>query len=303
MPANGRYAYLAIAGVVLALCSLGASIVARWRRAGALLVAIATIVIALDWLVPLRRCLVAYDEATTLVSALRADLIGVSATHEQENVVLFVDDPPDFIKGGAGEPIAKVLQYGLAESVRPPFGPTARAPMPLPLAVSRGARLALDALPGTIRYHWDGSAGRLMPIAPEQAPFQWGLEIDSYDSSTGRLETRCDRCNLTRLVLLTAALPIVAAPIEEPIAGRARFDVSTDLLRGLGRLDDSEGFLWIEEPADNGQSSTSVAAGAGAISPIVRFPLGGDAAQNLADAAAKMRRDQNGVNAGREDDR
>jgi hypothetical protein len=52
--------------------------------------------------------------------------------------------------------------------------------------------------------------------------------------------------------------------------------VSVDLLRGLTRLDDGDAFLWVEERA--------------AISPIVRFPLMGDAARNVADAAAKIRR-------------
>jgi hypothetical protein len=290
VPANGRYAYLAIAGVVLAVCSLGAAIAARWPRTGARIVAIATIAVAIDWLVPLLRILPAYDAATERVSALRADLIGVSALHEKDDVVLLVDDPPDFIKGDAGEPIAKVLQYGLAESVRPPFGPALRAPVPLPSAVGSTARAALDALPGTTRHRWDGNAERLMPVAAEPPSMPRNLEVDSYDPSTGRLEATCGRCDsTTRAVLLTAALPIVIAPVDEPASGRVGFDVPSDLLRGLGRLADGDAFLWVEQPA--------------ALSPIVRFALDGDVARNLAEAAAKIRRDRDSAQTDREDDR
>ena len=178
---------------------LGGTIAVRWPRAGASLVAIALIAIAIDWLVPLRRCLLAYDEASALVAAVRADVTSVAAEHAADAAVLLIDSPPDFIKGASGEPIAKVLQYGLAESVRPPFGFVERAPIPLPFVVGGSARAALDDLHGTIRYRWDSYAGRLIPVAPESPSPEPGARgsVRSYDTATGHLETSCHDCAAT----------------------------------------------------------------------------------------------------------
>jgi hypothetical protein len=118
-----------------------------------------------------------------------------------------------------------------------------------------------------------------MPVAPEPSPPPALLEVESYDPADGRLDAHCDRCDSTRVVILTASLPVMIDSIEIPAAGRARFDVPADLLRGLARLDDGAAFLWVEEP--------------GAVSSIARFALTGDVAQNVADAAVKIRRDRN----------
>ena len=56
------------------------------------------------------------------MTAVRSDVLGVAAEHASAGTTVLIENPPDFVKGAAREPIAKVFQYGLAESVRPPFG-------------------------------------------------------------------------------------------------------------------------------------------------------------------------------------
>ena len=48
VPANGRYAYLAIAGVVLAIGGLATQPATRWPRLGAIAILAASIVVAVD---------------------------------------------------------------------------------------------------------------------------------------------------------------------------------------------------------------------------------------------------------------
>ncbi len=193
---------------------------------------------------------------------------------------MLVENPPDFVKGAAREPIAKVFQYGLAESVRPPFGPLARAPIPLPQSLSATSKAALAALPGTIRYRWDAYAERLMPVPAEAAP-RATLDIGPFDPVAGRLGASCGSCGSTRLVVLTSALPFVL-PALEATAGRAAFAVSRDFLRGLDGLGPGPAFFWVEEDGDGGAT---------AISAIARFDVGAAAAESFAEAAAKIRRD------------
>ena len=88
VPANGRYAYFAIAGVLLAICGLAAPIVARWPRAGALAMGAAIAIIGVDWFSALRPTVDAYERASALVAAVRADVIGVAVEHAAGDRVL-----------------------------------------------------------------------------------------------------------------------------------------------------------------------------------------------------------------------
>ncbi|HEX2465706.1 MAG TPA: glucosyltransferase domain-containing protein [Thermoanaerobaculia bacterium] len=277
VPANGRYAYLAIAGVVVVIGGLGARVAARSSRLGVIAIAAASIAVAADWIGALRHTVEAYDRARALVAAVRSDVLGVAAEHADTDTVVLVESPPDFIEGAAHEPIAKVFQYGLAESVRPPFGPLARAPVPLPESLSASSRAALAALPRTVRYRWDSHVERLMPVAADAAPLAT-LEIGPFDPVAGRLTASCEGCGSTRLVVLTSALPFVL-PALETTAGRVTFAVSNDFLRGLDDLGPGPAFFWVEE---SGEGATT------AISPIARFDLGTGAAESFAEAAANI---------------
>jgi hypothetical protein len=281
VPANGRYAYLSIAGIVVAICALPAPIAARWPRAGTVLTAAALVAIGIDWVTALRPTVSAYRRASALVASVRSYTIGVAAELEGTRSLLLIEDPPDFVKGVRVEPIAKVLQYGLAESVRPPFGPLESAPIPVGAAIRPAARAALGGLPGIARYRWDSNAARLMPVGREPAP-EATLDLGPFDAAGGRLVTDCNDCASIRLVVLTPALPFVLAP-EQSATGQARFEVSRDLLDGLAGLGSGTAFFWVEE----GDHLATTA-----LSPIARFELA-DAARSFADAAdaaAKMRR-------------
>jgi hypothetical protein len=280
VPANGRYAYLAIAGVVLAIGGLAGQIAARWPRLGAMVIAGVSIAVAAGWLGPLRHTVAAYDRARALVATVRSEVLSVAAEHAGAGTVVLVESPPDFVKGAAHEPVAKVFQYGLAEAVRPPFGPLLRAPVPLPVALGAPAEAALAALPGTARYRWDPNAGRLLPVAPEPAPTAT-LDLGPFDPVAGRLTAACGGCAAPRLVILTSALPFVLAP-EEIAGGRATYAVSSDFLRGLDDLGAGPAFFWVEQRGDGD---------AVAMSAIARFEVGAGAAQSFAEAAATMRRD------------
>jgi hypothetical protein len=278
VPATGRYAYLTIAGVLLVLASLDAATTARWPRAGSIVTAVALAVLLLDWLGLVRSYLAANDQASALAAAVRGEVLRVAA-EAPAPMLLLIEGHPDFVKSPAGAPVAKVLQYGLAESVQPPFGPLERPLVPIPGSVVEEARQALGALPDVIRYRWDETAPVLARVEPATPPPPV-LEVLAIDRAAGLLDATCNACESARLVVLTAVLPFVGTPVATE-ASVARFAVPAAFLRGVARHQSGPAFFWIEERAGGGPT---------ALSPIGRFSLAGDPLQGFADAAAKIRR-------------
>jgi hypothetical protein len=278
VPANGRYAYLAIAGAVLAMVALAGAIAARWPRAGTLLAALALTTLAADWVLLLRAYLDANDRAAVLVAAVRGEVARVSA-RAPAGELLLIEDAPDFVKGTSGAPLAKVFQYGLAQSVRPPFGTLDRPVVAVPASIAEEARRALGELGGAARYRWDAASGAIAEVPHQPAPPS-SLDLLAIDPTGGFLEASCDRCDAARLVVLTAVLPWNAPPIETGV-DRARFAIPAAFLRGAALHDGGPAFFWIEQRADGAPIERSA---------IARFALAPDPLPSFAEAAAKIRR-------------
>jgi hypothetical protein len=294
VPANGRYAYLAVAGVLLAIVALAAAATERWRRAGTLVMVGALGVVALDWAVLLRGHLDAHGRASDLVAEVRREVARVAESSPPE-VTILVEDHPHFVSTATGAPVAKVLQYGLSESILPPFGSSARAVVPLPAIVAAPARAALGALAGTARYRWNDAARRLDPIAEEggtrgdagarSSAHVVGtkpprIEVDTSMAASGLLAATCSDCEAVRLVVVTAPFPF-AAPPASSTGGRATFAVPDRFLRGVARQQQGPAFFWIEE-----RRGEDVVA----MSDVARFSLDADAPLSFARAAAKIAR-------------
>lgn len=280
VPANGRYAYLAVAGVLLVVTGLAAALVGRWPRAGAVVAVIAVSVLAADWRSLLRHHLEANDAASAQVQAVRAEVLRI-ASETSADALLLIEDHPDFVESALGAPIAKALQYGLAESLRPPFGALDRTVLPMPASITAGARAALGTLRGAARYRWDAASGTLTSVAPSIPPPP-ALGILVVDASGSFLDVSCAACTGARLVVLTAAMPFVAAPISTG-EGRARFAAPIPFLRGIASHQRGPAFFWVEEQATGVPTS---------LSAIGRISLDADPVSAFVAAAAKIRRDQ-----------
>ena len=280
VPANGRYAYLAIAGVVLAIGGLGGAFAARWPRLGAIAILAASIAVAADWIGPLRHTLAAYDRARALVAAVRSDVLGVAAEHGGEGTSRAgrgraglrqgrrsrtdrqgvpvrprrVGSPPVRSAGARAHPTAGVAERIVQSRARRPAGHR---------SVSLGLRRrTTDA----------GRGGRGAATDARVGPF---------DPVAGRLAASCATLRLDASRRPHLRAPVRVPPLEAT-AGRATFAVSSDFLRGLDGLGPGPAFFWVEEVGDGG---------ANAMSAIARFDVGVDAAESFAEAAAKIRRD------------
>jgi hypothetical protein len=126
--------------------------------------AAAVAALAVFWTVLLTGYLATYRQAGRTARAVQTALAtAAAAAHPGDR--LFVTGHPAFIENAAGVPLAQVLRYGLADSVRPPFG-EARVPV-YPLPPLTAAELApLAAMPARS----PGPATAPMPATPETAP-------------------------------------------------------------------------------------------------------------------------------------
>jgi hypothetical protein len=160
VPANGRYAYLAAAGLAVAASGLAA----LPGRVPAVAGTAAVVALAVHWGVLLVPVVTAHQRAGALAARVADGLAALPG-----DAPAFVSGHPLFVETAGGVPLAQVLRYGLADSVAPPFRASRRAVYPLPrglAAASRGA-LARD-LPAAAFPRWDG--GRFVPTAPPPAP-------------------------------------------------------------------------------------------------------------------------------------
>jgi len=170
VPANGRYAYLAAAGLALALGRLAAAAVGGGRAAA--VAALAVGLLAAWWMALLAGSVGDHRRAGELSRRVTADLAAAlaaaPAAADAPPAPVFVVAPPLFLRNAAGVPVAQVLRYGLSDSQQPPFAEPAAATAVYPLPPSRPADLAplAAALPAARFYLWDAEAGELRSIRP-----------------------------------------------------------------------------------------------------------------------------------------
>jgi hypothetical protein len=238
VPANGRYWYLAVAGVVLGLSAL---IRARVKLLAPEVFALTGLV----WAFLLHGYLDLYQEAGETARAVQRELLRTAAGPAGPR---FLTGVPDFLRNPAGAPVAQVLRYGVWDAVHPPFSRAATPVYPLPplhdvelLPLRRGA-------PGSRIEEWDAQRhtvrpAPLPPLQPESA------ELTVLGSSTEAVQVAVPPGVHARfrLIVLARGNPAVVELGPEAVQGgilRAPFPA--EFCQTMERLYGGEMFWWIE---------------------------------------------------------
>lgn len=244
VPANGRYWYLAVAGVALSLSSL-----LRARRSTPATVALAAA--GLFWGVLLHAYLGVYLEAGETARAVQRELVRSAPAARR-----FLTGHPDFLRNEIGMPAAQVLRYGVWDSVHPPFVEAAVPVFPLPplqgaelLPIVRGA-------PGSRIDVWDAQRRELRPAVlppagaepaeltvlgpPDEAAIDPSRDVVQVQVPPGIHER-------FRLIVVTRGNPaVVDLPPGAVQEGILRAPFPEDFCRSMDRLYGREMFWWIE---------------------------------------------------------
>lgn len=149
VPGNGRYWYLAAAGIAMAVC-----FAARGLRSLA-----PAVVVLLVWAVLLAGCVGAYIEAGRTARTIQTELLRVRPGTET-----FVTRYPYFVESAVQVPVAQVYHYGVWDSLHPPFTRESVSVYPLPPLQGIEILPVLLGRPGSAVYEWE--AGKLRRFAP-----------------------------------------------------------------------------------------------------------------------------------------
>jgi hypothetical protein len=249
VPANGRYWYLAAAGVALSL-----SVATRALLRERLLTAVALGLVGLFWGVLLFRSLSVYREAGETARTIQEDLIRTAEPGGQAK--RFLTGHPDFLKNESGVPIAQVLRYGVWDAVHPPFVKSAVEVYPLPplpgldlLPVVRGA-------PGSRIDAWDPRLREVRRVVPS---FGGALpaELRVIGPPEGAaIDTAHDLAAVAvpggfqaafRLIVISRGNPAAVEVGQEALQdGILRAPFPDDFCRTMDRLYGGEQLWWIE---------------------------------------------------------
>lgn len=236
VPANGRYWYLAAAGVVLSL-----SFLARMR--GGFLAPV-----VLFWGVLLHGYLGVHLEAGETARSIQSGLV-------RSGGASFLTGHPDFLTNEAGVPIAQVLRYGVWDAVHPPFVQAAVPVYPLPplqdlelLPIVRGA-------PGSRIDAWDPELRQLRQVAPPAGTAPAELTVLGppggavVDTAREGLQVAVPPAQHVRfrLIVISRGNPAVIDLGPEAVqGGTLRASFPDDFCRTMHRLYGGEMFWWIE---------------------------------------------------------
>jgi hypothetical protein len=153
VPGNGRYWYLAAAGVAMSVC-----FAVRGRLAP-----VAAGLLAACWGALLAESVDAYVAAGRTARTIQAKLVRAGRTSPAP---AFLTRYPYFLENEARVPVAQVYHYGVWDAVHPPFVPVRLPVRPLPpLAGAELLPVALGA-PGSTIWEWNGKAGTLRRFTP-----------------------------------------------------------------------------------------------------------------------------------------
>jgi len=167
VPANGRYWYLAAAGVAMSVAFLARWLFAVTRPPWRGLAPAAVGLLAVAWSLLLAGYVGATVEAGRTARRVQTAILRAGRASAE----MFVTRHPDFVLNSSRVPIAQVLRYGLWDSVHPPFV-TQSIPL-YPLPPLAGAELLPVALgePASPIYEWEeGSLRRFVPPSAISLP-------------------------------------------------------------------------------------------------------------------------------------
>jgi hypothetical protein len=176
VPGNGRYWYLASAGVALSLVGLGRAVFVAVGSRTRVLAPVAVALVGLGWAWLLAGDLRVYREAGRTARDIQRELIRIhGAGGAGPGGRIFVTRYPYFLVNEAQVPLAQVYHYGLRDAVHPPFAGAAVPVWPLPPL--RGGELLPVALgsPGSGIFEWDATSRTLRPAAvdhPDPPPVE-----------------------------------------------------------------------------------------------------------------------------------
>ena len=175
VPGNGRYWYLAAAGISLSLAFLARTAFAAIRSRARYLSPAALALFGLFWGVLLGHYLAVYAEAGETSRQIQQELIRTGGPAG----VRFLTHYPSFLTNERGVPVAQVYHYGVWDAVHPPF---VDAGMPVyPLPQLEGAELlpVLRGAPGSRIYAWD--AGLREVAVPPSGNEPVELAVDGFN--------------------------------------------------------------------------------------------------------------------------
>jgi hypothetical protein len=161
VPGDGRYWYLAAAGVALSLAFVARAVWAAIPSRARVLGPVALGLFGLFWAALLVENLGVYSEAGRTARQIQQGLLGTTSPG-----VRFLTGYPLFLTNERGVPVAQVYHYGVWDAVHPPFVQDAVPVYPLPrlagaelLPVRRGA-------PESRIYGWDAQSRKIREVAP-----------------------------------------------------------------------------------------------------------------------------------------
>jgi hypothetical protein len=166
VPANGRYWYLASAGVALSAVVLGRAVFIAGRSRARVLAPVTVLLLGLGWAWLLADEVRTYREAARAARDIQQQLIRIQGAGEAASGRrLFLTRYPYFLVNEAQVPLAQVYHYGLRDAVNPPF--SAAAVPVWPLVPLQGPELLPVALgpPGSGIFEWDATSGTIRPAA------------------------------------------------------------------------------------------------------------------------------------------
>jgi hypothetical protein len=247
VPANGRYWYLAAAGVAWGLAAL---LRGRVRSPAPELL----VLVVLVWGFLLHGYLDVYQEAGVTAGEVQQELLRTA--EPGATGARFLVAPPDFLRNPRGVPVAQVLRYGVWDAVHPPFAPAAVEVYPLPPL--QGAELlpVLRGAPGSRIDVWDADSRTLRPVAlPPVAPEPPELAVLS-PAPGAAIHAERDLLEVAvpsgaharyRLIVSTRGNPAVVELGPEAVQGGIlRASLPASFCRSMDRLYGGEMYWWIE---------------------------------------------------------
>lgn len=233
VPANGRYWYLAVAGVAL---SLSALLHARGRSVAPQVL----VLTGLFWGFLLHGYLGVYQEAGETARTVQRELVRTAAGPPG---VRFLTGHPDFLRNRAGVPVAQVLRYGVWDAVHPPFVRTAIPVYPLPPLEGVELLPILRGAPGSRIDAWDA---KLRTIRPAPLP-PAGPEPTELPVLGGAVQVPPGTHARFRLIVLSRGNPAVVELGPEAVQGGVlRVPFPEEFCQTMDRLYGGAMFWWIE---------------------------------------------------------
>jgi len=258
VPGNGRYWYVAAAGVAMAAAFLARGIahaaVGRWR----FVPAAALVGAGFYWGWLLAGNLAVYADAGRSAQTIQAELIREHAAAGAPPRT-FVTRYPYFLVNRSQVPVAQVFHYGLRDAVNRPFVRASVPVFPLPplrdverlpifVADPRAAILEWDTAAGTFR-RVTGSPG----LAGSPAEITVRAPADGAVLDPGELEVEFvpGEFGPWRLTIVAPGNATTTSPTPVRQRGEtARLALSAEFVTTMGRLYDGAEFLWWLEARD-----------------------------------------------------